>query len=298
VTDRITNGAGLARQSWRALRQNRQLLLFPAVSGIALIVASLLFLAAALGLGVFSGSEGGDDPDWLLGLILLFLFYLVAYTIAIFANTALVGAVLKLGRGERATVRDGFSIAFSKLGKVVVYAVISATVGMLASGIARSGRESSNIVVAIVTAIVGALIQGAWNLVVFFAVPVIVAEDLGTVASLRRSLDIFRQTWGEGFVGRATIGGIGCFVFAAILLITGIVVSIGLATGSDALVLIAVIVGVVLIGVLALVTGALNGVFQASLYRYATTGDAGPFIRTEDAAAAFRSADPGAATAR
>jgi len=41
-------------------------------------------------------------------------------------------------------------------------------------------------------------------------------------------------------------------------------------------------------GVLALVTGAVNGVFQASRYRYATTGDAGPFIRTEDAAAAFR----------
>jgi hypothetical protein len=287
MSDRIANGAGLARQSWIALRQNRQLLLFPLVSGLALIVASLLFLAAALGMGVFSGSEG-DDPDWLVGLVLLFLFYLVAYTIAIFANAALVGAVLKLGRGETATVRDGFSIAFSRLGRIVLYASISATVGMLASSIARSGRESSNIIVAIVTAIVGALIQGAWNLVVFFAIPVIVSEDLGVTASLRRSLDIFRQTWGEDFVGRATIGGAGCLVFAAILLITGVVVGIGLAIESGALVAFAVVVGVVLIGAVALVTGALNGVFQASLYRYATTGDAGPFIRTEDAAAAFR----------
>jgi hypothetical protein len=297
MSDRIANGAGLARQSWAALRQNRQLLLFPLISGIALLVASLLFLAAALGLGVFSVSEG-DDPDWLVGLILLFLFYLVAYTIAIFANAALVGAVLKLGRGESATVRDGLSIAFSRIGRIVLYASISATVGILASSIARSGRESSNIVVAIVTAIVGALIQGAWNLVVFFAVPVIVAEDLGVMPSLRRSLGIFRQTWGEDFVGRATIGGIGCFVFAAILLVTGIVVSIGVAIESGALVVLAVIVGAVLIGAVALVTGALNGVFQASLYRYATTGDAGPFIRTEDAAAAFRAGDAGAATAR
>jgi hypothetical protein len=46
----------------------------------------------------------------------------------------------------------------------------------------------------------------------------------------------------------------------------------------------------------ALVTGALNGVFQASPYRYATTGDAGPFIRTEDAAAAFGGGQPSQGT--
>jgi hypothetical protein len=34
-----------------------------------------------------------------------------------------------------------------------------------------------------------------------------------------------------------------------------------------------------------------NGIFQASLYRYATTGDAGSLIQTSDAASAFGAAD-------
>jgi hypothetical protein len=289
VTDRIVNGTGLAHQSWSALRQNRRLLVFPLVSGIALIATSLVFLAVALGVGVFAGLGDSDDQSaWLLGFVLLFLFYLVAYAIAIFSNTALVGAVLKLGRGETATVRDGFSIAFSRLGRVVAYALISATVGLLASNVARSGRESGNALVAIVTAIVGGLVQGAWNLVVFFAIPVIVAEELGVVASLRRSLEIFRGTWGEGFVGKATIGGFGCLAYLAIIVIVGVLAGIGLANDLDVLVAAAIVVGVLLIGAVALVTGAVNGVFQASLYRYATTGDAGPYIKTEDAAAAFR----------
>jgi hypothetical protein len=145
------------------------------------------------------------------------------------------------------------------------------------------------VLVAIVTAIVGGLVQGAWNLVVFFAIPVIVAEDLSVIASLRRSLELFRRTWGEDFVGRATIGGVGCLAYAAILVGAGVLVAIGVAIESGVLVAVAIALGVMLIGAVALVTGAVNGVFQASLYRYATANDAGPFIRTEDAAAAFRS---------
>jgi len=48
---------------------------------------------------------------------------------------------------------------------------------------------------------------------------------------------------------------------------------------------------VLVIGVLviALLNSAVNGIFQASLYNFATTGDAGPFIDTELAKEAFTS---------
>jgi hypothetical protein len=41
--------------------------------------------------------------------------------------------------------------------------------------------------------------------------------------------------------------------------------------------------------VVSLLNGAVNGIFHASMYNYATTGNAGPFIDGELAREAFRS---------
>jgi hypothetical protein len=60
------------------------------------------------------------------------------------------------------------------------------------------------------------------------------------------------------------------------------------AQAIPALIVIGIVGAIVLFAALALLSGAVNGVFQASLYRYATSGDAGALIDTADAAAAFR----------
>lgn len=296
MSEAIANGTRLTAQSWKALRENRQLLVFPLVSGVVLTLISVGFIAAALTIGWIDGVAGADDGERsrsaILGLTELFLFYLACYAVVIFSNTALVGAVLRLADGQSATVGDGFRIALRRLPRIVLYALISATIGLLARHVARSGRGSGNALVAIATAVVGSLVQGAWNLVVFFAIPVIVVEDLGTVASLRRSLEIFRRTWGEAFAGEAAIGGIGCAAYLAIILAAGALIGVGAALGISALIVVAIAAGVALIACLALLTGAVNGVFQASLYRYATAGDAGPLFDTSDAAAAFQGAGP------
>ena len=293
MAGRIANGAELSRQSWNALRDNKQLLIFPLISGAVLLLLTIVFAVTAVGMGLinaFTRSEGdptqGSAVVWAL---VAFIYYFLSYTVVIFSNTALVGAVMKLTRGEKASVGDGIAIAMSRISKILVYAFISATVGMLARGIAQSGRNSNNAILAIVAAIVGAIIQGAWNLVVFFAIPVLVVEDVGVIESLKRSLELFKQTWGEGFTGRAVIGAVSCLVYLAIIVVGGLLIAGGIALGSIALVITAVVLMFAAIAALSLVSGAVNGVFQASLYHYATTGDAGPFISNELAAGAFRS---------
>jgi hypothetical protein len=301
VADRIANGARLTAQSWKALRENRQLLVFPLVSGAILTLITVVFVASLLGTGVVDGVTGADEEarssSTILGLVQLFLFYLACYIVVIFSNTALVGAVLRLADGQSASAGDGFRVAVRRLPVIVVYALISATIGLLARGIAQSGRSSNNILVAIVAALVGALVQGAWTLVVFFAIPVIVAEGLGPVASLKRSLEIFRGTWGEAFTGQAVIGGISCLAYLLVILGAGAVIGLGVAQAIPALIVIGIVGAIVLFAALALLSGAVNGVFQASLYRYATSGDAGALIDTADAAAAFR-VDEGAISLR
>lgn len=286
---KMKNGLELSRQSWRALRANRQLIIFPIISMIGLFIITALFFipqATLLGLtGVTSGATSGFS--WILFLAVLFVYYLVVYFIVIFSNTALVGAALKLINGEPATIRDGLSVAASRLGKIFVYAMISATVGVIARSITQSGRNSDNIIVSILAALIGGLIQGAWNLMVFFALPVMIVENAPVTASLKRSLEIFKQTWGESFVGNTAIGGISCLVNLVILLLTGAMIAGGIALGNVPLIVAGGILMLFGLVIVSLLNGAVNGIFQASLYRFATTGDAGPFIDTTLAREAF-----------
>ena len=292
MSGKMKNGLELSKQSWSALRKNKQLIAFPLISMVALgIITVLFFIPEALILGPILGaneaSSADSDLQWLPFLAVLFVYYLVAYIVLISSNTTLVGATLKLIKGESATVSDGLAIAWSRFGKIFIFALISATVGVIARGISQSGRSSDNVLVAILAAVLGGLIQGACNLLVFFALPVMIVEDLPVRASLKRSFELFKQTWGEGFVGSTAIGGLSCLVYLAVLLVTGGIAAGGIALDIPALIIIGVVLFVLGFAMVGLLNGAVNGVFQASLYDYATTGDSGPFIDNELARQAF-----------
>ena len=290
--NRIQNGVELTRQSWAALRANPQLLVFPVISLIGMIIVTILFFIPVSATGIFAalseqnGRSSGNINQTLFTIV-IFLYYFVTYTVIIFSNTALVGAALKLARGEKATVQDGINIALSRLSKIFVYALISATIGMLARAIRDSGRNSRNPLGAIVAAIIAGIIQGSWNLVVFFAVPVLVVEDLGVMDSLKRSLSLFKQTWGEQFTGSFAISALGCLATLGLMLVGFVLISVAVATKSVALIILTIAVVVLAFIFLSLISGALNGIFQASLYQYATTGDAGTLIDTNLARSAF-----------
>jgi hypothetical protein len=285
------NGPELARQSWNALRENQQLLIFPLVSVAALLVCTVLFafLAGTLGLFILGQMFSGPFPTAyvVFWLVVVFLWYFISYTIIILSNAALVGAVMNLMHGEKSGVRIGFEIALSRIGKILAYAFISATVGMVARVITFFGRQLDNPAVAFFAYLLGAGIQGVWDIVVFFAIPVLVAEDVGVLNSLKRSVEIFRETWDEGFVGSAFIGFVSIFVYISIGIAGGLLVLLGTATDSAILIAVTIILMIVAYAALSLVEGAVNGVFQASLYQYAMTGDAGPFISNQYAADAF-----------
>ena len=290
MAGKVRSGLELSKQSWSALGQNRQLIVFPIISGVAMIIVTILFfIPEALAFLPVLEAEDPSAGQWITALVLLFIYYLVASFVITFSNTALVGATLKMIDGEPATVGDGIGVAMSRLGKIIVYSLISATVGVIARGITQSGRQSDNIIVAIVTAILGGLIQGAWSLLVFFAIPVMVVENIGVGDSLKRSFELFKQTWGEGFVGSTAIGGISCLVTLAVLLIGGGIIVVGVLTNVLALIILGAVLLILGLVVVSLLNGAVNGIFQASMYHYATTGDAGPFIDNELAREAFQS---------
>jgi hypothetical protein len=106
---------------------------------------------------------------------------------------------------------------------------------------------------------------------------------------LRHALTLFKQTWGEGFVGSTAIGGISCLVTLAVLLIGAGVMVASVLVEALALIIAGVVLLILGLVVVSLLNGAVNGIFQASMYYFVTTGDAGPFIDSELAREVFQS---------
>ena len=109
----------LVKASYQVLRSDRELMLFPLMSTIGVIVVTILFAIPLFGSGLLEtvATDGGDQlsqSQQIFGLVIAFLFYFVMYSVIIFSNVALVGAAMMRLRGEDPTVRDGFRIASAR----------------------------------------------------------------------------------------------------------------------------------------------------------------------------------------
>jgi hypothetical protein len=267
----IRRGFRLLGASWQVLKADRELLVLPLISFVFIMIAS-----AGLGFMFWSGGafeQGAEQfPRGPVDYVLLFVFYFVAYFIGIFFNAAVVGAATIRLQGGDPTVSDGLRLAWSKKGKIAGWAAVSATVGL----ILRSLEERAGFIGRIVINIIGA----AWSAITFFVVPVLLYEPAGVFESVKRSAGIFKKRWGETFVGS---GAIGIAVFIIALPLAAAVG--GLATVAVPL---AVIVGVIGFGLLIAISGAMSGIFNAALYRYATTGQAPGSFSEDDLRGSFK----------
>jgi hypothetical protein len=277
VFDTFRRSLELTKASFAVLRSDKELLVFPLVSFLALVVVTIsFFVPFALIGGIENVSEGAPS---IAEYVLAFIYYVVAYSVIFFFNTALVGAAMIRLEGGDPTLRDGIRIAGSHLPAIVGYAVIAATVGM----ILRAISERAGIVGQIIIGIIGFV----WNVATFLVVPVLVSENVGPIEAIKRSASLLRKTWGEQIVASVGIG----LVFAVLVMVVvavGVLVIVAAASISAVLALVGVVVLVLAVGGVALVGSALSGIFTASLYRYATKGDGGPMFRSETLSAAFR----------
>jgi hypothetical protein len=279
----FSNSWNLIKASYNVLRSDRELLLFPLISMIGVILVAIVFSIPLLLTGFVSNATNGttSSGQTALGILVLFLFYLVMYTIIIFSNVALVGAAMIRIRGGDPTVADGFRIATGHLQQIIGYAAISATVGVVLNMI----RGENNLV----GRIVAGLINFAWNVVTFLVVPVLVVENVGPIDAIKRSGQLLRKTWGEQLVSSGGMGLIFGLVGLGIVLVVGIpLFLLAAAAQSVALAVAGVLVIILLVTIIGLFSSAMSGIFQAALYNYATTGSSGQYFDQSMLAGAFK----------
>jgi hypothetical protein len=269
--DRISASFALARSSWDVLRKDKQLLLFPVLSGIA---CTLVLLSFVIPLGVIGAMGGFDDlidqaknQNVSVGYQIaiyagLFVFYFLNYFVVVFCNSALISCAIMRFNGETPTLGDGFRAAAARFPQILAWALVSATVGVLLKAIENSNRR--------VGYFISAILGTVWTVMTYFVVPVLVVEKVGPFRAIGRSLEILKKTWGEALVGHFTLA---FFKFLAVLpAFLLLVVGIGLcAAGAPLLYVGIAVLAAALIYFLAYlaVASAMDTIFLSALYQYA-----------------------------
>ncbi len=253
---RLSNGWNITINSFKILKENKQLLIFPVLSGISMILIlgsfGTAFYASA---GWNVDNISNDDP--LVNYGLMFLFYFVNYFVVVFFNTALIHCTRLYFRGEAVSVAKGLQFAISRLGVIVSWALFAATIGTLLKII----QENVGWIGKIITGLIGVV----WSIATFFVVPVIAYENAGPLQAFKRSSQIMKDKWGESLASTFSLGLIqlaAVFIVAVPLFIIGSLIHI--ITGIALAVL-----GILLV---AAVMSATQTIFVSAVY-HNVTGD-------------------------
>jgi hypothetical protein len=208
---RLSNGWNLSMNSFAVLKENRQLILFPVLSGLSMLLVISSFFV------VLFASSGWDitsidsirDQGTVVNYLLLFGYYVVNYFIIVFFNTALIHCTHLYFQGHRPTVGEGLRFAVGRIGAIFAWAVFAGTVG----AILRIIQDRVGFLGKIITGLIGA----AWSIATFFVVPVVAYENLGPLAAFRRSATMMKDKWGESIGATFSFGIIqllGLFLLA------------------------------------------------------------------------------------
>src|SRR5262249_28595307 len=127
------------------------------------------------------------------------LWYFVCAFVAIFMNAALVACVRKRLAGGDPTVGYGLKEAFKKIVPIILWSLLTTTVGLLLRALSNSAGRRGGII-GIVGKIIAGILGFAWAILTMFVIPVIMTENLGVVDSLKKSGQLLKKTWGEQLI--------------------------------------------------------------------------------------------------
>ena len=278
--DRLGRSWSLIKASAAIVRSNKSLLLFPIVSGIATIVIVVLFLLPlADGWDLDRSSSAGETTIY----VWLGLLYLTLYFVSLFFNTALVSVALLRLTGSPGGVGDGFARAATRLPAIFGYALLAASVGVLL----RMIEERAGWIGRITAGLIGL----TWSVATFLVVPTLAARDVGPIEALTQSATLLKRTWGENIAGNAGIGFGFTLVYISIVVGT-IALLAGIPTRSPEILVAIVVTAVALLLAMIILHSALQGVYAAALYCYATSGEAATGFQAAALDGAFRNRRP------
>ncbi len=272
---RIKRGWELTKKSWALLREHKELFRFPVYGTLASLPAIAL---------VIGGVYMLDTKEYVVGGILLVVGAYFATLIGLYFSVGLAATADAIFHGRESSVGDGLAVARSRFGSIAGWAAVSTAISLFVAVLQYVGDAGE--------AIVAGLLNGAWSLITFLAVPVIAFEGPPAFSTLKRSAHLFREKWAGQVTGNVAIGGIVFLIGylpAIALIAVGVLLWISDSGGAElAAGGVLVAIGLVIFMISAFVVRTMRGIFGVALYRYATEGETTATFTQADLESAVR----------
>lgn len=267
----------LATSSWAVLKEDKELMVLPLISGVASLAVMATFLVPIFVTSQRTDAYGNETSHLGVGQVLLFLLmYAVLAYVTIFFRTALLCGADQRLRGGNPSISSALGAAGQRAGRILPWAIVSATVSVVLRGL----EQRSGLLGRLVIGIVGL----AWTVVTFLVLPILVFEEVGVGDAVRRSAALLKSTWGENLIVN---GGIGLISVLLMLPAFGLF-SLGVVLGSAGSMVVLGAWAAVWIVAVVCWSSAMSAVFQLALYRYAVDGQAPGAFATVDLGHAFK----------
>jgi len=240
------------KECFAVLSKDKDLLMFPFLTTVVLIVLNVPFH------GVYQRVvlRTAMQSDFMA----IFLLYIANYFVVIFFNSGLMTfASLRLA-GIDPTLADGFRAAFSHIGRILLWAIVAATVGLVLQMLERRAN--------LITRLILSAIDIAWSLATYFIIPVMILEDVDVFEALKRSAALIKRQWGTEVVSNFSFSLLFSPLSLPAFALGLLAAFIGVDFGPVPLIaLLAVFLAYLIL--LYEVAVALQGIFVVALYRYA-----------------------------
>ena len=233
-------------------------------AGLVLIVIILviIFFYVVMGGDINAFDNMAESSIDTIGYVTLLVYYLVMFFIT---NYFIAGVyIIVHGRfnGQNLSLRDGISGANLNLGKIFVWSLISATVGVVLQIIADRSKWIGKLVVF--------FLGSAWAILTYFSLPSLIVGQRTVKDSFKESATLIRKTWGETIIINF---GVGLFfvgiIFFALALTIGILI---LAPIFEIFILMSILFIIFFVAV-SIISSTLSFIFKLALYEFALTGN-------------------------
>ncbi|MFA6023037.1 MAG: DUF6159 family protein [Candidatus Pacearchaeota archaeon] len=264
--EKLGTGWNLTKQSLKALKADKEIILFPILSAIITIILTLVFFGLFI-LTSLTGQAINQSLGAILFYIIIFVYIILTYFITLFFKSAIITSASIRFNGQNPSFSQGLSLPLKKIFKIFLWAIIYGIINSIISVISRAGKgKSRNVQMA--TQVGGSTLKTIWNLLTFFVLPVILFENVSFFSSFARSKELFVKNWQESIGSRISMGG----VFSIIIIIAAIPLLISFFIGISILTIVMLLLFFLCFTIVLVLATSANGILTAALYHYATTG--------------------------